>query len=96
MIEYDRSWVSSPKYGAFFKRYWARSIIRNHDALRGFLQHRREAYPFAYIAFTTMAIQAEKIAGSMSPPQDLQANKPGDEQHRLKRPHTHDDPSAPQ
>jgi hypothetical protein len=67
MIEYD-SFVRMPRYGKFFRRHWARSIITNHDALKGFLKHRREGYPNSYVAFSKMAVAAEKESGPMKPP----------------------------
>jgi hypothetical protein len=70
MIEYD-SVGRIPRYGRFFRRHWARSIITNHDALKGYLEHRRhpkEGYPGTYSAFTDLAVAAEREAGPMNPP----------------------------
>jgi len=68
MIEYDRLGPFRPNYGSFFRRYWARSIIQNHDALERFLVHRRKSYPEMYSAFTDIAVSAKNEVGTMASP----------------------------
>ena len=61
MIEFDLLERIFPKwgYGAFFCRYWAKSIVLTHEALGEFLRNRREdkpnQNPRAYMGFTGLA-----------------------------------------
>jgi hypothetical protein len=60
MIEFDSLERVFPigGYGAFFRKFWARSIVQNHEALKVFLTHRRTSHPDAYSAFTRLAEEA--------------------------------------
>jgi hypothetical protein len=57
MIEFDRL---GGVLETFFERHWARSIVDTHDALEGFLEHRRKRAPAAYSAFTRLALAARR------------------------------------
>jgi hypothetical protein len=65
MIEYDGLERVFPiwGYGSFFRKFWARSIVQNHEALKRFLMHRRTTHPDAYAAFTRLAEEALVSSG---------------------------------
>jgi hypothetical protein len=59
MIE-RRKWICGKRHEAFFRRHWARSIVRTNDALSKFLAHRRVEAPDAYDAFSRLANAARR------------------------------------
>jgi hypothetical protein len=64
LIELDRlSRLSRRGYGSFYLRYWARSIVQTHEALKGFLVHRRRTYPEAYETYSRLASLARPYLG---------------------------------
>jgi hypothetical protein len=58
--EYEKRLWMLPRHYQFFARHYARSIIWAHDALENYLNHRREAGPDAYRAFTRLADAARQ------------------------------------
>jgi hypothetical protein len=64
LMEYDGIRGRFPRRGlwSFFREHWAASIVRTHDALAGFLEHRRCVAPTAYQGFTWLADAARPHA----------------------------------